>query len=106
MIVMASATVMHTFRGQTESAVTTAILFMIVTAVAYLRWKVVPIAVRKRHQVPFARRKTTALEGKPDSSANDGRAGGNGGKHIDLFPSTWHEDVQEDRSCILQLPDP
>lgn len=48
MIVMASATVMHTFRGETESAVTTAMLFVIVSAVGYLRWKVAPIAARKR----------------------------------------------------------
>lgn len=47
MIVMASATVMHTFRGETESAITTAILFVVVTAVAYLRWKVAPITARK-----------------------------------------------------------
>ena len=46
MIVMASATAMHAFRGETSSAITTAILLVILTAVAYLRWKVVPIAPR------------------------------------------------------------
>ena len=48
MIVMASATLFHMARGEGESAITTAILFVIITAVAYLRWKVVPIAARKR----------------------------------------------------------
>ena len=48
MIVMASATVFHTYRGEIESAITTAILFVIITAVAYLRWKVVPIVARTR----------------------------------------------------------
>jgi len=52
MIVMASATLLHAFRGETQSAITTAILFVIVTAVAYLRWNVVPIAGRNI----FARR--------------------------------------------------
>lgn len=47
MIVMASATVLHAIRGETSSALTTAILFVIVSAVAYLRWKVVPIAARR-----------------------------------------------------------
>ena len=48
MIVMVSATVLHAVRGETSSAITTAILFVIVSAVAYLRWKVVPIAARNR----------------------------------------------------------
>ena len=48
MIVMASATVFHIYRGETDSAITTAILFVIITAVAYLRWKVVPITARRR----------------------------------------------------------
>lgn len=48
MIVMASATAFHTYRGEGESAITTAILFIVITAVAYLRWKVVPIAARQR----------------------------------------------------------
>lgn len=48
MIVMASATVMHTSRGEVSSAVTTAVLFALVTLVAYTRWKVKPIAPRRR----------------------------------------------------------
>ena len=53
MIVMASATVLHTWRGETSSAMTTAILFVLVTVVAYMRWKVKPIAPRsKRIQAP------------------------------------------------------
>jgi putative oxidoreductase len=48
MIVMASATVLHVSRGETGSAITVAVLFVLVTMVAYLRWKVTPIAARKR----------------------------------------------------------
>ncbi len=47
MIVTASATVLHTSRGETGSAITTAVLFVVLTFVAYIRWKVKPIAARK-----------------------------------------------------------
>lgn len=43
MIVMISATVLHTMRGEYSSAATTAVLFLLVTFVAYMRWKVKPI---------------------------------------------------------------
>src|SRR5262245_40282086 len=43
MIVMVGATVLHTSRGETSSAITTAILFVMLTFVAYMRWKVHPI---------------------------------------------------------------
>jgi uncharacterized membrane protein YphA (DoxX/SURF4 family) len=46
MIVMASATVLHIMRNETSSAITTAVLFLLVTFVAYMRWKVVPITPR------------------------------------------------------------
>ncbi len=46
MIVMASATAMHSMRGETSSAITSAVLFVLVTMVAYMRWKVKPIAAR------------------------------------------------------------
>jgi putative oxidoreductase len=46
MIVMASATLFHLLRGESGNAITTAVLFVLVTAVAYLRWKVKPIAAR------------------------------------------------------------
>ena len=46
MIVLGSASVLHASRGETSSAITTAILFVIVTFVAYMRWKVKPIASR------------------------------------------------------------
>ena len=48
MIVMSSATVLHIYRGETASAVSAAVLFVLVTIVAYARWKVQPIAARKR----------------------------------------------------------
>jgi putative oxidoreductase len=48
MIVMSSATVLHVFRGENGSAVSAAVLFVLVTFVAYARWKVQPIAARKR----------------------------------------------------------
>ena len=47
MIVMSSATVLHVVRGENESAISTAVLFVLVTIVAYTRWKVRPIAARK-----------------------------------------------------------
>jgi uncharacterized membrane protein YphA (DoxX/SURF4 family) len=47
MIVMASATSFHLLRGENESAVSTAILFVLVTLVAYGRWKAAPIASRR-----------------------------------------------------------
>jgi uncharacterized membrane protein YphA (DoxX/SURF4 family) len=42
MIVMASATVLHLYEA--ASAVTTAVLFVLVTFVGYMRWKVIPIS--------------------------------------------------------------
>lgn len=46
MIVAGSATVFHAFRGETGSAVYTAVLFIIITFVGYMRWKVNPILSR------------------------------------------------------------
>lgn len=46
MVVTASASILHTTRGETGSAVTTAILFVLLTFVAYMRWKVKPIVSR------------------------------------------------------------
>ena len=46
MIVMASATIFHIMRGEISSALTTAVLLLIVTFVAYMRWKVLPIQPR------------------------------------------------------------
>jgi putative oxidoreductase len=48
MIVMSSATALHIVRGESESAVSAAVLFILVTFVAYARWKVQPLAARKR----------------------------------------------------------
>ena len=44
MIVMVGATALHISRGETSSAVITAILFVMLTFVAYVRWKVLPIS--------------------------------------------------------------
>jgi uncharacterized membrane protein YphA (DoxX/SURF4 family) len=46
MIVMVSATIFHIIRGEISSAITTAILFVLVAFVAYMRWKVNPILPR------------------------------------------------------------
>jgi len=46
MIVTISATVLHTMRAEYSSAVTTAILFVLATFVAYMRWRVKPIPAR------------------------------------------------------------
>jgi uncharacterized membrane protein YphA (DoxX/SURF4 family) len=48
MIVMASATAVHISRGEGSSAIMAAILFVLVAVVAYMRWKVKPIAARQR----------------------------------------------------------
>jgi uncharacterized membrane protein YphA (DoxX/SURF4 family) len=48
MIVMLGATVLHGMRGEVGSAITTAILFIVATFVAYVRWKVNPILPRLR----------------------------------------------------------
>ena len=46
MIVMISATVLHITRGETSSAIITAGLLAMATFVAYMRWRVMPIARR------------------------------------------------------------
>jgi len=46
MIVMSSASVFHLFRGETSSAISAFVIFLLVTVVAYARWKPVPIAPR------------------------------------------------------------
>jgi hypothetical protein len=48
MIVMTSATVLHIARGEINSAILAAVLLVLITMVAYMRWKVRPIAARKR----------------------------------------------------------
>jgi hypothetical protein len=47
MIVMISATIFHIQRGEVSSAITTAILLVMATFVAYMRWRVRPIALRR-----------------------------------------------------------
>jgi hypothetical protein len=46
MVVMISATIFHLSRGELGSAFTTAILLVMATFVAYMRWKVKPILPR------------------------------------------------------------
>ena len=48
MIVMLGATILHGMRGEVGSAITTAILFVVATFVAYMRWKVNSILPRLR----------------------------------------------------------
>jgi uncharacterized membrane protein YphA (DoxX/SURF4 family) len=47
MIVSVSATVYHSFRGETGSALYTAVLFIIITFVGYMRWKIKPVLPRQ-----------------------------------------------------------
>ena len=47
MIVTVSATVLHLARGEWTSAITTAILLLVASFVAYGRWRVAPIAPRR-----------------------------------------------------------
>lgn len=44
MIITASASVYHLIRGENSAAIYTAVLFVICTFVAYMRWKVYPIS--------------------------------------------------------------
>jgi uncharacterized membrane protein YphA (DoxX/SURF4 family) len=46
MLVMVSATALHLSRGEISSAITTAVLLLLTTVVAYMRWKVKPLAAR------------------------------------------------------------
>ena len=46
MVVMIGATILHTARGEMSSAITTALLLVVATFVAYMRWKVRPIVPR------------------------------------------------------------
>ena len=46
MIVMVGATILHVQRNEMSSAVITAVLFVMATTVAYMRWKVMPVARR------------------------------------------------------------
>jgi DoxX-like protein len=48
MLVMGSAMILHVSRGEGASAITTAVLLVLVTTVAYTRWQVVPLARRNR----------------------------------------------------------
>ena len=51
MIVMIGAVIFHLSRGELSSAISTAILFALVTFVAYMRWRVRPILPRTPVQV-------------------------------------------------------
>lgn len=51
MIVTASATILHLSRNELSSAITTAILFVLLTVVAYMRTKVKPIPARQFAQM-------------------------------------------------------
>ena len=46
MVVMLCASILHAARGEVSATVTTAILFALVTFVAYTRWRVKPIPPR------------------------------------------------------------
>jgi uncharacterized membrane protein YphA (DoxX/SURF4 family) len=46
MIVMISATIFHTMRGEVSSALTTLVLLAMATYVAYMRWRIAPIRPR------------------------------------------------------------
>ena len=47
MIVMSSATVFHLFRGESASAISALVILVLVSVVAYVRWKVLPITARQ-----------------------------------------------------------
>jgi uncharacterized membrane protein YphA (DoxX/SURF4 family) len=47
-VVMIGATILHTNRGEVSSAITTAILLVLLAFVGYMRWKVMPIVARRQ----------------------------------------------------------
>ena len=47
MIVMICATIFHLARGEVSSAISTFVLLVMATYVAYMRWRVMPIAPRR-----------------------------------------------------------
>ena len=47
MIVMVCATMFHVARGEMNSAVITAVLLVVATFIAYMRWRVAPIRPRR-----------------------------------------------------------
>jgi putative oxidoreductase len=49
--VMIGATVLHTSRGEVSSAIITALLFVLLAFVGYMRWKVRPILRRRVSKV-------------------------------------------------------
>ena len=55
MIVMVGATILHVVRGEYTSALTTTVLLMMATFVAYMRWKVMPILPRTAAYAATAR---------------------------------------------------
>ena len=50
MIITASATIYHFFRGEASSVIYTAVLFIVISFVAYMRWKIKPIISRQSNQ--------------------------------------------------------
>jgi hypothetical protein len=48
MIVMSSATMLHFSRGETASGISAAVIFLLVSVIAYTRWKVAPPAAHRR----------------------------------------------------------
>ena len=48
MIVMSSASAFHLFRGETESAISAVVILLLVSVVAYTRWKIAPLTARQR----------------------------------------------------------
>jgi len=46
MFVLASATIYHLIRSEMSSAVITLVMFVLATALAYMRWRVMPIRPR------------------------------------------------------------
>jgi hypothetical protein len=52
MVVMIGATVWHTIRHEPSSALITAVLLVVATFVAYMRWRVKPILPRSAASMP------------------------------------------------------
>ncbi len=64
MIVAISASVLHASRGETSSAITTLVLFLLLAFVSYMRWKVKPIMARNHSKAQANQVGTQGLDAK------------------------------------------
>ena len=113
MIVTVSATAYHLMRGEISSAAITLLLFAMATFVAYMRHRVLPIAVRHR-RVANRNRETRGLMRKlivSEFMSLDGVIQAPGGKdedpdggfeHGGWTMPYWHDDIGASFGALMQ----